>query len=170
MDTFLAKTETAVKPLLKSTLRKQYESQWKALISDINKQPKLRTYCTFKLDFKREQYLSIIIPKERQAIAKFRCSAHHLAIETGRHHKPKVPVECRKCLECDAIEDELHHLIHCKRNQIHRDELFISISPNIINFKNLSPESQFKQILCSDDHNVLKSFAKFLINSDKKPT
>ena len=55
MDTFLAKSDTAVKPLLKSTLRKQYESQWKTLISDINKQPKLRTYCTFKSEFKRRR-------------------------------------------------------------------------------------------------------------------
>ncbi len=109
LDIFVLKSESIIKPLVKNTLQKQYESQWKSLITDADKQPKLRTYCTFKTDLKREKYLSIIIPKQRQAIAKFRCSSHHLAIETGRHHKPKLPVECRKCVDCDIIEDEVHH-------------------------------------------------------------
>ena len=64
--------------------------RWANNIPDYDTQPKLRTYCMFKHDIKLEPYLSLILPKHRQAIAKFRCSAHHLAIETGRHQKNKL--------------------------------------------------------------------------------
>ncbi len=167
LDIFVSKSETVVKAFIKNTLRKQYESQWRSLITDVNKQPKLRTYCTFKMDLKREKYLSIIIPKQRQAIAKFRCSSHHLAIETGRHNKPKLPVECRKCLDCDTVKDEVHHLIHCKSNHVRVTILFNIVSSEISNFKNVKPEIQFKQLLLSDNINILKSIAEFLINSGK---
>ncbi len=81
--------------------------------------------------------------------------------------KPKLPVERRKCIDCDTIEDEVHHLIHCKVNQPQRDTLFNIVSSKITNFKNSNPESKFKELLLSDDINVLKSIAEFLINSGK---
>ena len=46
-------------------------------------------------------------------IARFRMSSHTLAIETGRHAKPKIAKEERKCRYCnlDDVEDEEHFLL-----------------------------------------------------------
>ncbi len=168
MDMFVSKSEMSVKSFIKTTLQKQYESQWKTLICDMDKQPKLRTYCTFKTNLSFEPYLTIIIPKQRLAIARFRCSAHFLAIETGRHQKPKVPVELRKCITCDTVEDEIHHLMFCTNNQPHRDELFKIASTCISNFENLNPVIQFRELLMSKDVKLLKAVAIFLTNSSLK--
>ncbi len=165
MEMFVSKSEMTVKSFIKSTLQKQYESQWKSLICDMDKQPKLRTYCTFKTNLSLEPYLNIIIPKQRLAIARFRCSAHFLAIETGRHQKPKVPVELRKCIACDTVEDEIHHLMFCSNNKPHRDQLFKLASTCISNFENLSPVLQFRELLMSKDVKLLKAVAIFLTNS-----
>ncbi len=136
MKVFVSKSETSVKTLIKATLQSQYVSHWESLICDSDKQPKLRTYCTFKTNLSFEPYLAIIIPKHRLAIARFRCSAHFLAIETGRHQKPKVPAELRKCTNCDTVEDEKHHLIFCQNNQTHRNEHFKVASMHNTNFEN----------------------------------
>ena len=59
---------------------------------------KLRTYKLFKLTSGMEPYL-ISNPRLSyiHAIARFRISSHTLEIETGRHRRPKVPIEERTC-------------------------------------------------------------------------
>ena len=49
-------------------------------------------------------------------LTRFRISNHCLAIEKGRHSKPKTPIEKRSCLVCDTqeIEDEEHFLCNCQ--------------------------------------------------------
>ena len=73
------------------------------------------------------------------AISKFSCSSHHLAIETGRHQKPKVPIDNRICLECRILEDELHHLIHCSKHDDIRKDLYEIANSHLENFSNLNP-------------------------------
>ena len=48
-------------------------------------------------------------------IARFRINSLTLEIETGRHRRPKVPVEERTCKICESnsVEDEQHFLIEC---------------------------------------------------------
>ena len=43
-----------------------------------------------------------------------RMSAHRLAIETGRHVKPKISKEERICKNCalEEVEDESHFLLN----------------------------------------------------------
>jgi hypothetical protein len=55
-------------------------------------------YKLFKKDFVLENYL-ISTPSFnlRKEFTKFRISAHTLCIETGRHCKPKKPVDLRTC-------------------------------------------------------------------------
>jgi len=66
------------------------------------------------IDFKA--YLNVVnIPKHRIALSRLRTSSHHLAIETGRWHKPiSIPYSDRKCIVCDTLDDEYHFVIECK--------------------------------------------------------
>ena len=56
-------------------------------------------------------------------------SSHRLFIETGRWRKPvSVPIDDRKCIACDKLEDEYHFVLEC----IHYSDLRNSLYPNII--------------------------------------
>ena len=81
-----------------------------------NTEGKLRIFRTFKQDYCMEGYL-LLLPnvKHMSTIARFRMSSHTLAIETGRHAKPKIAKEERKCRYCnlDDVEDEKHFLLKC---------------------------------------------------------
>ena len=69
--------------------------------------------------------------KLRRCISRFRLTSHHLAIETGRHTKPKTPEDERLCTYCNKnkIENELHMFIEC---DFYTDER-ITLLVNIIN-------------------------------------
>ena len=104
-----------------------YVTEWFQEINDVAKNPKLRTYCLFKLDFEMEHYLlNVLDVKLRKSISRFRTSNHNLEIERGRHCKPVLPVELRTCKLCDtAVEDEIHFLCDCpffseERNHLYR--------------------------------------------------
>ena len=108
--------DTANVKSIKVNMMNKFEEVWYDEINNGEKNPKLRTYCTFKLEFGMEPYLLHILDhKLIKTIAQFRMSCHCLAIEKGRHQKPKIPVEERKCLLCNGnnIEDEKHFLMHC---------------------------------------------------------
>ncbi len=167
MDVFLSKSESSVKTLIKNSLQKQYALQWESLIKDNDRQPKLRTYCTFKNNIRFEPYLSLVNPKQRLAISRFRCSAHHLAIETGRHKRPKLPLDERTCTSCKVLEDEMHHLMHCSKNKDLRKDLFELASSVIDNFYDLEPPVKFKQLMECENLKLQKSLAIFLIESSE---
>ena len=90
---------------ISSKIRSSFDSFW---IDDINKNSKLRTYCTIKGNFRYEDYLDTLQFNERRLLAKLRLSSHSLKIESGRHTRPVTPVKERKCNECSAgvTEDE----------------------------------------------------------------
>ena len=83
---------------------------------------KLRTFRTFKFDYKYEDYLSQVTNKNhRTQLTKLRLSSHNLEIETGRHHKPYQKPEERICRLCNLqdTEDEIHFLLKCP---VYRDQ------------------------------------------------
>ncbi len=90
----------------------KFKESW---VKDIKEQPKLRTYCIFKHEFKLEDYLVTIDTfKLRKTLTKFRLSNHMLEIERGRHSR--IPVEERYCRVCNCnmfVEDEFHFLMVC---------------------------------------------------------
>ena len=50
-----------------------------------------------------------------QALSKLRMSSHRLAIESGRWARPtSTPINERKCVHCNVLEDEFHFVIECK--------------------------------------------------------
>ena len=106
-------------------LHKEYSKYWVENICDTEKNPKLRTYCVFKSNFYYESYLDIVKDfKIRRTLTRFRLSNHVLAIEKGRHSKPKIPVEERLCNYCsmNCIEDEYHFLCVCPAYETLRQE------------------------------------------------
>ena len=76
--------------------------------------PKLRLYNMFKADITQEPYIAFNIPKyKRSLFAQLRGGILPLHIETGRFLNR--PVDERTCMLCetDAVEDEIHFVIHC---------------------------------------------------------
>ena len=97
---------------------KVYSTHMKYCMARIkpNTEDKLCIFLTFKQDYCMEGYL-LPLPnlKHMSTIARLRMSSHTLAIETGRHAKPKIAKEERKCRYCnlDDVEDEEHFLLKC---------------------------------------------------------
>ncbi len=77
--------------------------------------PKLRTYTTFKDEFKFEKYLYVYNENHRHALSRFSLSAHSLEIERGCWNKPVIPEKYRTCKFClnGQIENEKHSFSDC---------------------------------------------------------
>ena len=109
-------SKMAKSQLLKIVKRKiwsWYEQHW--LHNLMPKSSKLRTYSTFKRQYKYEKYLSCITDYQiRQDVTKFRLSNHKLPIEMGRNHN--IPADNRICDLChQGIGDECHLLMKCRQ-------------------------------------------------------
>ena len=72
------------------------------------------TYCLFH-EFSYKNYLDLVnVEKFRFALSRIRMSSHRLQIEAGRWHRPhRIPVNERKCLDCNNVEDEFHFILEC---------------------------------------------------------
>ena len=124
---------------------------------------KLRTYCTFKTIFGPEKYLYVITnPTIRQAVTKFRTSAHNLRIEKGRHYKETV--DERLCQHCNLnqIEDELHFLLVCPLYKDLRDNMLTQISKCYEYFTNLPQRDKLIWLLSNPNENILLALGNFI--------
>ena len=109
----------------KTAVIMQFKNQWGIDIHNIETHPILRTYNKFKCFYGIEPYLNMLKShKCRTAVSQFRTSSHTLAIERGRHSRPKVHISDRTCNICGVLEDETHFLIHCSLYRREREALF----------------------------------------------
>ena len=109
---------------------------------------KLRTYKTFKHEFRTEPYVCIVAQKKyRSAYAKFRCGVAPIKIETGRYGVDRVPPEARLCMQCSRIEDEFHVIMQCPLYDDVRSSCLKSIHVLSHEFKELTSEHQFIEIM-----------------------
>ena len=133
-----------------------------------NTEGKLRIFRTFKQDYCMEGYL-LLLPnlKHMSTIARFRMSSHTLAIETGRHAKPKIAKEERKCRYCnlDDVEDEKHFLLKCPLYSEERLSLF---KPVVLNVSAMSQGDVFIYLLSSKEPTTVKALGIFLHNTFMK--
>lgn len=53
--------------------------------------------------------------KFRISLSRLRLSSHRLYIETGRWQQPSIPIDERKCIFCNCLEDEYHFIIQCRQ-------------------------------------------------------
>jgi len=125
---------------------------------------KLRTYKTFKEEYKTEPYVYEIIPKHhRSALAKFRSGVAPLRIETGRYERNAVPADQRKCFNClDNVEDEFHVVMHCPVYNDLRQELLLKIDQVFSDRINMDDDALFKLIMSHED--IVKFTASYLFN------
>ena len=97
---------------LRKATEELFSNKWK---QQIQEGTKADTYRTFKTNNKFEVYLTHPKRKERVAMTKLRISDHKLMIEKGRHIRPQIPRENRKCHMCTSeVENEVHFLTNCK--------------------------------------------------------
>lgn len=100
--------------------------------------------------------------KYRIELAKFRCSAHRLAVEEGRYRN--IEREQRLCVYCNmsAVEDEHHFLLICP---LYR-ELRVKYLPRYYyTWPNLN---KFKSLLNTNKSILLKNMANFLYMAKQK--
>ena len=139
---------------------------WKEEIYNSIEHPLLRLYKTFKSNFLIEPHLvHVRNPKYRRAITALRSSSHCLQIETGRHKRPKTPVECRTCYFCNEVESEMHFVNSCKINNSLRLELFSKLESKFPVFTEYSISERFELLMTSEEPQILTWFGKFLYQS-----
>ena len=151
---------------LKETRYKNYMQSLITGINDITLNPKLRTYCLFKTDYRREAYLNHIHHRSfLTAISRFRTSSHSLHIETGRHTIPYTPIENRLCSFCDSnsVDDEMHMLLKCKFHETERENLMSCVRQPLQHpIFELNDQELFCKIMTSKDPEVLYALGKYL--------
>ena len=95
------------------------------------------------------------------AVARLRMSAHRLAIETGRHVRPKICKEERICKNCDLeeVEDETHFLLQCPLYCQQRTILMRTIPSHTTSE---SQEELFIILMKSKETAVIKALGKYI--------
>ena len=110
--------------------------------------------------------ISSLIHTYIHTIARFRISSHTLEIETGRHRRPKVPVEERTCKICESnsVEDEQHFLIECLAPEIVqlRKKLTATAITCKPNYKNLNNREKFNEILTNRESEMISALGSYL--------
>jgi len=164
------KPESKVIPIRESiaALRARFAKFWyeKAFVSRRNptQGKKLRCYQLFKSSIGMEKYLDIVRnPEARKALAKFRVSSHNLCIETGRFIN--LAVEDRTCNLCPSkeVEDETHFLTSCSAYTQERMSLFRQANEACPNFASLNDSMKLIWLMSSEDEDIIKATATFLV-------
>ena len=159
---------------LKNKIHSYYFNYWLSEINDRDKNPILRTYCSFKSHLKAEQYISCKIPtKYKRLIAQLRVSSHHLGIETGRHQKPVIPSNRRYCKFCpdqDAIDDEKHFILDCKFHIAERESLLLVIrtTDKFLSTDVNNKDMLFRYIMSNENPIIIEALGKYIEQGFKR--
>ena len=123
----------------KSHIYNHFNISWKGKMQNIDKNPILRHYKTFKSEFGMEPYQHLISDfRYRNALTRLWTSSHTLEIERGRYPTPKTPVCDRRCRTCDVIEDEMHFLLNCVEYGNIWDEFYAKVENRYVGFSSLN--------------------------------
>ena len=120
-------------------------------------------YSAFKKELRLEPYLLYLDnPVFRQALCKFRTSAHSLKIETGRWNK--TPCCNRLCELCNLnqVEDEFHFLLVCSKYQDLRAK-FIPLY-----YFNPPVMYKFSTLLSSENVNTIRQLSRYIVYATKR--
>ena len=129
------------------------KQEWDA---SVNESGKGRFYRHIMPELKAAKYLYYNLPfKLKISLSRFRCSAHNLMVETGRHNN--IPYEHRLCPICNTqiVEDEYHFVMICPLYSDLRKQYITQLN-------NSTPTYQLcYQLFNSDEATVLK-LSKFI--------
>ena len=125
---------------------------------------KLRTFKTFKNNYKLENYLCMKVDKHLIFnLAKLRISNHQLEIETGRYKKKVIDQRlCKVCNQNGMVEDEFHFLLTYKAYQAERNEFFTKINAIIVPFESYTSQEQFLFLMSTNDTEVIMLLIYFI--------
>ena len=131
---------------------------------------KLRTYITFKSNFGREKYLSVLKSfEQRRCIIQLRISCYQLKIETGKYQGTLL--QDRKCERYSSgeVEDEYfnHFLFHCNKLENDRNLLLKEIAKRCPNFKRLNSKDKLVWLMNTEEKSVLTIIATFILKNMK---
>ena len=134
-----------------------YQRDWNEKLTTVSK---LRTYVTFKSNYKTEKYLKLNLTKnERSHLAQFRCAVLPLKIETGRFSG--LAIEDRLCQVCDQHAVEIHLLLHCNIYNDFREILIDKSVRRDTNFITMTDAEKLRSIMTYDE----RECAKYLVNA-----
>ena len=163
IDSLLGKSKYVVKKICQAN----YDRYW---LSSLTESPKALSYVLFKGNVRLEKYLyQVKNVSDRKSLSRFRLSNHPLLIEKGRHLRPPLKREDRKCFVCKSlVENEKHFLITCPLYENERTILFHTCRENCRLFDAItSEEEKFIYIMTNEEQAVMKAVAKFVSNSLK---
>ena len=139
--------------LFRQRIKDCYAQEWH---DNIENSGKLQLYCNIKLCFESAKYLDVLREKKCISImAKFRCSNHTLAIETGRHSIVSIPRDERICKYCKCvqnitvIENEFHFVMVCPAYNDMRQQIL----GDILKTRNIDHVNVFYNLLSTRDEN-----------------
>ena len=93
-------------------------------------------------------------------------SAHQLAIETGRYHKPKpLALPERQCTTCLVIEDECQFLCTCPKYSHFRHKMETAISKLFPQYIFMSVKQKFVFLLSYSHPQINNSVAAYIHNA-----
>ena len=89
-------------------------------------------------------------------------------IEKGRHLRPQIERNERKCFVCkEDVEDEKHFVIKCPLYEKERSILFQACRENSVNFDLLNEKEKLVFIFTNESPEVTSKLAKFTFISFK---
>ena len=150
---------------LKENIYKSFMSKCMQDIQNIDILPKMRTFKTFKKEYKFENYLANFDNTNHTlALLRFRISSHNLRIETGRYTRPKTPPDSRLCLYCtsQAVEDENHFIFNRSLYTNERPELLNVFNDLYPDAPSLPQSEQFILLMSSNEPELLEALGKYV--------
>lgn len=148
---------------IKKTITSHYSKHWKSKMDECSK---ATLYKTHKQNISLEKYLIKMQKRNfRRTITKVRLSDHCLAIEKGRHTKPKTEKHNRICPLCNEnkIEDEIHFIMQCKSFTAERKSFNSKIIDTYPNYRNIpTDEQKYIFLQTNEDHHFLELLGEYM--------
>ena len=114
------------------------------------------------LSLETEKYLSISNHRYRNAMCKFRVSAHSLEIETGRYFRIALQERICKCCTSNSIESEYHFWLVCPLYTDLRRKYLPRFCWSFINI------NKFKCLMGNDTERSCLNTGKFIYYAAKR--
>ena len=166
LDIDPSRDKNAFNKKCKQTLIDNFKTDWGKNLRDIERNPTLRTYNTFKQRYVTEPYLYLVKNiKYKVVLSRFRSSSHTLEIERGRYAKPIIPVQERQCRVCLVLEDERHLLFHCVLYDGECRQLLSKIEARYNGFLSLDIHQMWSFLLSNEDCQCLTWLGKYLYDA-----
>ena len=152
------------KQYCKNRITNQFKKIWLTELQNIERNPILRNYKTFKLEFGMEKYLDMVTDtRYHTAITRLRTSSHTMEIERRRYTILRLPVTDQLCCVCKVVEDGVHFLVSCEQYADLRENL---TTPRVAyRFNSFTPLSDHENIFLmkTDDPYILAWLGKYIV-------